>query len=354
MSTRIDDVVVHPRRSTADREVLLEVSDLTKHFPITEYRGVLPTKKTVKAVDGVSFDLAAGETLGLVGESGCGKTTTGRLVTRLEQPTSGSILFEGQDIASYSEGKLRPLRRDIQMIFQDPYASLNPRYTVGNIIATPIRVHKLMPKNKIKGRVQELLELVGLNPEHINRYPNEFSGGQRQRIGIARALAVEPRVIVADEPVSALDVSIQAQVMNLMENLRREFNLAFVFVAHDLGVVRHFCDRVAVMYLGRIVEIGDREQIYGNPLHPYTQALLSAAPDINVVRGVARQERIRLEGDVPSPIDPPSGCTFRTRCWKAQEVCATTPPALESKGDDALHRAACHFAEPRAITVETA
>ena len=350
MSTRIDDVVVHPRQATADREVLLEVSDLTKHFPITEYSGILPTKKTVKAVDGVSFDLAAGETLGLVGESGCGKTTTGRLITRLEQPTSGSIMFEGQDIAKYSEGKLRPLRRDIQMIFQDPYASLNPRYTVGNIIATPIRVHKLMPSNKVKGRVQELLELVGLNPEHINRYPNEFSGGQRQRIGIARALAVEPRVIVADEPVSALDVSIQAQVMNLMENLRREFNLAFVFVAHDLGVVRHFCDRVAVMYLGRIVEIGDREQIYGRAVHPYTQALLSAAPDINVVRGMARQERIRLEGDVPSPIDPPSGCTFRTRCWKAQDVCAGERPVLESKDGDPTHRAACYFPEARTIT----
>ena len=355
MSTRLSDTIVHPRAATADREVLLEVTDLTKHFPITEYNGLLPTKKTVKAVDGVSFDLAAGETLGLVGESGCGKTTTGRLVTRLEQPTSGSIVFEGQDIAQLKENKLRPLRRDIQMIFQDPYASLNPRYTVGNIIATPIRVHKLMPENQVKGRVQELLELVGLNPEHINRYPNEFSGGQRQRIGIARALAVEPRVIVADEPVSALDVSIQAQVMNLMDRLRREFNLAFVFVAHDLGVVRHFCDRVAVMYLGRIAEIGDREEIYGNPQHPYTQALLSAAPDINVVRGIAKQERIRLSGDVPSPIDPPSGCTFRTRCWKAQEVCATNRPELESRGHTSgLHQTACHFPESRVISTELA
>lgn len=354
MSTRLDDTIVHPRQATADREVLLQVTDLVKHFPITEYNGLLPTKKTVKAVDGVSFDLTAGETLGLVGESGCGKTTTGRLVTRLEKPTSGSIMFEGHDIAQYSEGRLRPLRRDIQMIFQDPYASLNPRYTVGNIIATPIRVHKLMPEKQVKGRVQELLELVGLNPEHINRYPNEFSGGQRQRIGIARALAVEPKVIVADEPVSALDVSIQAQVMNLMDRLRREFNLAFVFVAHDLGVVRHFCDRVAVMYLGRIAEIGDREQIYGNPQHPYTQALLSAAPDINVVRGMARQERIRLEGDVPSPIDPPSGCTFRTRCWKAQEVCATDRPELDPSATDPQHRIACHFPESRVISTEVA
>ncbi|SNC59185.1 peptide/nickel transport system ATP-binding protein/oligopeptide transport system ATP-binding protein [Kytococcus aerolatus] len=352
MSTRLEDAIVHPRRATADREVLLEVKDLQKYFPITEYEGLLPKKKTVKAVDGVSFDLAAGETLGLVGESGCGKTTTGRLITRLETPTAGSITFQGQELADLSEGKLRPLRRELQMIFQDPYASLNPRYTVGNIIATPIRVHKLLPEKQIKGRVQELLELVGLNPEHINRYPNEFSGGQRQRIGIARALAVEPQVIVADEPVSALDVSIQAQVMNLMEKLRREFNLAFVFVAHDLGVVRHFCDRVAVMYLGRIVEIGDREQIYGNPKHPYTQALLSAAPDINVVRGLAKQERIRLEGDVPSPIDPPSGCTFRTRCWKAQDVCASTRPDLSPDPGDERHRIACHFPESRVLTTD--
>jgi peptide/nickel transport system ATP-binding protein len=325
---------------------LLEVTDLVKHFPVKEYAGIFPTTLQTRAVDGVSFALHAGETLGLVGESGCGKTTTGRLVTRLLEPTSGSIKFQGTEIAHLKESKLRGMRRDLQIIFQDPYGSLNPRYTVGNIIGTPLQVHNLLPKNKRRARVQELLELVGLNPEHINRYPNEFSGGQRQRIGIARALAVEPRLIIADEPVSALDVSIQAQVMNLLQKLRREFDLSFIFVAHDLGVVRHFCDRVAVMYLGKIVELGDKDAIYGRPQHPYTQALLSAAPDLNVVRGQAPKERIRLVGDVPSPINPPSGCRFRTRCWKAQDVCAREEPALvDRNGSGPGHTIACHFPE---------
>ncbi|MBB2891282.1 ABC transporter ATP-binding protein [Flexivirga oryzae] len=335
--------VVHD--SNRDREILLTVTDLVKHFPVKEYTGLFPKTLQTRAVDGVSFDLAKGETLGLVGESGCGKTTTGRLVTRLLDPTSGSIEFQGHDIAHLKEKQLRPLRRDIQMIFQDPYGSLNPRFTVEKIIGAPLEIHSMVPKNQVKARVQELLELVGLNPEHVNRYPNEFSGGQRQRIGIARALAVEPKIVVADEPVSALDVSIQAQVMNLMSKLRRELGIAFVFIAHDLGIVRHFCDRIAVMYLGKMVEVGDREDIYERPQHPYTQALLSAAPDLNVVRGAVPNERIRLIGDVPSPIDPPSGCRFRTRCWKAQEICAAEEPPLDPAKDKPEHVIACHFPE---------
>ncbi|TWE12507.1 ABC transporter ATP-binding protein [Rudaeicoccus suwonensis] len=343
--------------ATGDAAPLLEVTDLVKHYPVKEYARLFPKTLQTRAVDGVSFSLKAGETLGLVGESGCGKTTTGRLITRLIEPTSGSIRFDGTDIATIKESKLRPLRRDFQLIFQDPYQSLNPRQTVGTIVGTPLAVHNLVPKNKIKARTAELMELVGLNPEHLNRYPNEFSGGQRQRIGIARALAVEPKLIVADEPVSALDVSIQAQVMNLMEDLRQKLGLAFVFIAHDLGVVRHFCDRVAVMYLGKIVEIGASDDIYTAPQHPYTQALLSAAPDLNVVRGAEPNERIRLTGDVPSPIDPPTGCRFRTRCWKAQEVCSTTEPVLETP-DSAVrgsaHRLACHFPEVRTDLVAEA
>jgi len=333
---------------------LLEVQNLVKHFPV---RGEGPVRRTVakvQAVDGVSFTLAEGETLGLVGESGCGKTTTGRLITRLLEPTSGRILFDGTDIAHLPEKRMRPYRRELQLIFQDPYSSLNPRHTVGTIVGTALRVHRLVPRNRELVRIQELLEVVGLNPEHYNRYPSEFSGGQRQRIGIARALAVEPKVIIADEPVSALDVSIQAQVMNLLEDLRREFGLAFLFISHDLGVVRHFCDRIAVMYLGRIVEIGTREAIYGEPRHPYTQALLSANPDLGVVRGTPPRERIRLTGDVPSPINPPSGCRFRTRCWKAEDVCAETEPPLEEKSDGQW--AACHFAAPptRSIVADLA
>ncbi|YAL82004.1 ABC transporter ATP-binding protein [Dermacoccaceae bacterium W4C1] len=291
--------VIHPMPAGRPAP-LLKVTDLKKHYPVREFEGLLPTKSIIKAVDGVSFEVAPGETLGLVGESGCGKTTTGRMITRLIDSTEGSIEFEGREISKLKESEMRPLRRDLQLIFQDPYGSLNPRQTVNTIVGTPLEIHNLVAKDKRKARVQELLELVGLNPEHVNRYPNEFSGGQRQRIGIARALAVEPRLIVADEPVSALDVSIQAQVMNLLEKLRKELNLAFVFVAHDLGVVRHFCDRVAVMYGGEIMEYGTRSEIYDNPQHPYTQTLLAAAPDINAVRNpearAARKARAVAQG----------------------------------------------------------
>jgi peptide/nickel transport system ATP-binding protein len=344
MSNTVRTVDTAPTAATP----LLQVRDLKMHFPIKEAVGLRRTRKVVQAVDGVSFDLEPGGSLGLVGESGCGKSTTGRMITRLLTPTAGSIMFKGTDIAQLKEKDLRPFRRDLQIVFQDPYSSLNPRQTVSNIISTPLRVHNLVPRGKELARVQELLERVGLNPEHHNRYPNEFSGGQRQRIGIARALAVEPEVIIADEPVSALDVSIQAQVMNLMDDLRRDLGIAFVFIAHDLGVVRHFCDRVAVMYLGKIVELGTKEEIYRAPQHPYTQALLSAAPDLGTIRGVPPKERIRLVGDVPSPIDPPSGCRFRTRCWKAQDICATQePPLVRHEQSGLTHVAACHFAEPK-------
>ncbi len=325
---------------------LLELENVKMHFK-TKGEGFFAREtKWVQAVDGVDLTLKPGETLGLVGESGCGKSTTARLITRLLTPTAGEIRYQGVDIAHMSERQLRPYRREIQLIFQDPYSSLNPRHTVGTIVGTALRTHGMVAKSGELSRVQELLEVVGLNPEHYNRYPHEFSGGQRQRIGIARALAARPKIIVADEPVSALDVSIQAQVMNLLENLRKELGIAFVFIAHDLGVVRHFCDRVAVMYLGRVVEEGPRDQLYNAPQHPYTQALLSAVPDIGVVRGVPPKSRIRLVGDVPSPVDPPSGCRFRTRCWKAEDICATNDPSLEEKAPD--QRVACHFAEPPA------
>ncbi len=322
---------------------LLQVEGLQKYFPVKSGGLLRRTVGHVQAVDGVSFTLEKGGSLGLVGESGCGKTTTGRVITRLYDPTAGSVKFEGDEIGHLGRRAMLPYRREIQLIFQDPYSSLNPRHTVGSIVAAPIAVHKTVPKGKVVGRVQELLEVVGLNPEHYNRYPSEFSGGQRQRIGIARALALNPKLIVADEPVSALDVSIQAQVVNLLQDLQREFNIAFLFIAHDLAIVRHFCPRVAVLYLGKIVETGDRDQIYNTPHHPYTQALLSAAPDVKQAAIGGRRERIRLVGDVPSPINPPSGCRFRTRCWKAQNICAEQePPLLEVGG----RLVACHFAEP--------
>jgi oligopeptide transport system ATP-binding protein len=328
-------------------EPLLSVDGLVKHFPLTQ--GIL-FKKTighVQAVDGVSFDLMPGETLGLVGESGCGKSTLAKLLMRLEEPTAGRAFYQGEDIFSFDRKRLRELRRDIQIVMQDPYTSLNPRMTVGDIIGEPYDIHpEVEPKSGRRGRVQELLELVGLDPDHINRYPHQFSGGQRQRIGIARGLALKPRIIVCDEPVSALDVSVQAQVINLLERLQGEFNLSYLFIAHDLSVVRHASDRVAVMYLGRIVEQGTEEEIYEHPTHPYTQALLSAVPQPDpTLRGAT--ERILLHGDVPSPADPPSGCRFRTRCWKAQDICSKEDPQL--KMGAAGHEDACHFSEERKI-----
>jgi peptide/nickel transport system ATP-binding protein/oligopeptide transport system ATP-binding protein len=328
--------------ASVGNETLLEIRNLKKYFPVKSGGVIRRTVAHVQAVDGVSFTLDRGQSLGLVGESGCGKTTTGRLITRLYDPTAGEINFEGKDIGPLSRRQMMPIRSEIQMIFQDPYSSLNPRHTVGTIVGTPLRVHNMVPEKKTLARVQELLEVVGLNPEHYNRYPSEFSGGQRQRIGIARALALQPKLLVADEPVSALDVSIQAQVVNLLRDVQDEYGIAFLFIAHDLAVVRHFCPDVAVMYLGKIVEIGDRETIYEHPHHPNTQALLSAAPDVKQAAIGGRRERIRLEGDVPSPINPPSGCRFRTRCWMAQEICAKVEPPLLQIG--AKHKVACHFA----------
>ncbi|NYI77765.1 ABC transporter ATP-binding protein [Nocardioides panzhihuensis] len=325
----------------ASTETVLSVENLKMHFPVKGSGVIRRTVGHVKAVDGVSFEVAKGSALGLVGESGCGKSTTGRMVTRLYKPTEGKINFEGTDIADYSGRKLQPMRREIQMIFQDPSTSLNPRHTVGSIIGAPLRIHNMVPKDKVLGRVQELLELVGLNPEHYNRYPHEFSGGQRQRIGIARAMTLQPKLLVADEPVSALDVSIQAQVINLLQDLQREFDISYLFIAHDLAIVRHFCPEVAVMYLGKIVEIGDRRSIYEHAHHPYTQALLSAVPDVKQASIGGRRERIRLEGDVPSPINPPSGCHFRTRCSLAKDICSVVEPPLLQIGKK--HKVACHF-----------
>ncbi|MEU4574352.1 ABC transporter ATP-binding protein [Nonomuraea sp. ATR24] len=334
----------------SENEPLLSVRNVEKHFPVTA--GLFKKQvAAVKAVDGISFDVFKGETLGLVGESGCGKSTTGRLVTRLLEPTGGSVEFEGRDITHLSQGKLRPLRRDMQMIFQDPYSSLNPRHTVGAIVGAPFRIQGVRTENGVKKAVQDILALVGLNPEHYNRYPHEFSGGQRQRIGIARTLALKPKLIIADEPVSALDVSIQAQVVNLLEDLQKELDLTYVVIAHDLSVVRHISDRVAVMYLGKIVEIADRKRLYSSPMHPYTNALLSAVP-VPDPKARKERERIRLKGDVPSPLNPPPACRFHTRCWKAQEICKTVEPPLETLASG--HSVACHFPENAPVAAATA
>ncbi len=334
----------------AGDEVILKAEDLVKHYPIKA--GVVRrTVGHVRAVDGVSFELYKGETLGVVGESGCGKSTLGRLLMMLEEPTSGKVTFNGVDMYKQKGAALRKIRRDIQIVFQDPYTSLNPRKTVGDIIGEPFDIHPdVAPRGSRKRRVQELLDLVGLNPEHLNRYPHQFSGGQRQRIGVARGIALNPKVLICDEPVSALDVSVQAQVVNLLERLQAELGLAYIFIAHDLSVVRHISDRVAVMYLGRIVEIGNDAEIYEHPTHPYTQALLSAVPVPDPVAEATR-EQIVLSGDVPSPANPPSGCRFHTRCWRAQELCHTADPALIDRPDGlGAHASACHFAEPLVVT----
>ncbi|MFB8141252.1 ABC transporter ATP-binding protein [Streptomyces parvus] len=334
---------------------ILQVRGLAKHYPLTQ--GILFKRQigAVRAVDGVDFDLYAGETLGIVGESGCGKSTVAKMLVHLERPTAGAIRYKGEDISKLSGRALKAVRRNIQMVFQDPYTSLNPRMTVGDIIGEPYEIHpEVAPKGSRRQKVQDLLDVVGLNPEYINRYPHQFSGGQRQRIGIARGLALNPEIIVADEPVSALDVSVQAQVVNLLDRLQAEFSLSFVFIAHDLSIVRHISDRVGVMYLGRIVEIGSDAEIYDHPTHPYTQALLSAVP---VPDPTAREhrERIILHGDVPSPANIPSGCRFRTRCWKAQERCELEVPLLAVPAEfrlvdtPARHDSACHFAEEKHV-----
>ena len=327
-----------PRQGGADP--LVQVRGLVKHFPLT--RGILIQRKigAVQAVDGVSLDVHRGETLGIVGETGCGKSTTARLIMRLLDPTAGEIRFDGQDITNLKGSRLKAIRREMQMIFQDPYSSLNPRKTIGATIGQPFAIHGLLEgKSERKRAVQELMETVGLNPEHYNRYPHEFSGGQRQRIGVARALALRPKLLIADEPVSALDVSIQAQVLNLLNDMQRELGLTLVFIAHDLSVVRHMCDRVAVMYLGRIVEIGPGDALYDFPRHPYTGALLSAVPvaDPSLRAG----DRELLSGDVPSPANPPKACRFHTRCPKAQQLCTQEDPPLQDKGTGT--EAACHF-----------
>ncbi|MFE5598880.1 ABC transporter ATP-binding protein [Streptomyces coelicoflavus] len=329
-------------KGAAPGETLLKVTGLQKHFPIK--KGLLQRQVgAVRAVDGIDFEVRSGETLGVVGESGCGKSTMGRLITRLLEPTAGKVEFQGKDITHLGVGGMRPLRRDVQMIFQDPYSSLNPRHTIGTIVSAPFKLQGVQPEGGVKKEVQRLLSVVGLNPEHYNRYPHEFSGGQRQRIGIARALALNPKLVVADEPVSALDVSIQAQVVNLLDDLQDELGLTYVIIAHDLSVVRHVSDRIAVMYLGKIMELADRDLLYKSPMHPYTKALMSAVPIPDPARRGAKSERILLKGDVPSPIAPPSGCRFHTRCWKATQICTTTEPPLKELRPG--QQVACHHPE---------
>ncbi|MDH6123223.1 dipeptide ABC transporter ATP-binding protein [Kitasatospora sp. GP82] len=332
-------------------EPILEVRNLVKYFPLTQ--GVLFKRQigAVQAVDGISFELHKGETLGIVGESGCGKSTLAKVLMSLERATAGEVLFKGEEISRLKGAALKAVRRNIQMVFQDPYTSLNPRMTVGDIIGEPFEIHpEVAPKGDRRKAVQDLLDVVGLNPEYINRYPHQFSGGQRQRIGIARGLALKPEIIICDEPVSALDVSVQAQVINLLEQLQGEFDLSYMFIAHDLSIVRHISDRVGVMYLGKMVEIGSDEQIYEHATHPYTQALLSAVP-VPDPTGREGRERIILSGDIPSPANPPSGCRFRTRCWKAEERCSTELPllAVPSLEGPAAHESACHFAAEREV-----
>jgi len=321
-------------------EIILEARDLQKYFPTGASKLLQRPTQVVQAVDGVSFSLRRGKTLAIVGESGCGKSTLARLLARLIEPTSGSVLLNGENVSTASSKQLLKMRRDIQVVFQDPYACLNPRHSIGQSIGTPIRIQKTLNRSDEKQRVFELLELVGLSREHYNRFPHEFSGGQRQRAGIARALALQPKVIIADEPVSALDVSIQAQILNLLEKLQADLGLSYVFIAHDLSVVRHIADEVAVMYLGKIVEIGTPEAVYGAPSHPYTKALMSAVPVPNPQAG-AKRKRIILTGDVPSPVNPPSGCRFRTRCPKVQDICSVDEPLLIDRGQG--HLVACHF-----------
>jgi oligopeptide/dipeptide ABC transporter ATP-binding protein len=321
---------------------LLKIEGLKKHFATTTGGAFSKSKATVKAVDGVDLEIYPGQTIGLVGESGCGKTTAGRTILKLYEPTEGRITFEGRDITKLSPKEMKPLRSQMQMIFQDPFASLNPRHTVGTLIGAAFEIQGVTPEGGIEAEVQRLMKRVGLNPEHINRYPHEFSGGQRQRIGVARAIALRPKLIVADEPVSALDVSIQAQVVNLLEDLQDEFNMAYIFVAHDLSVVQHISDRVIVMYLGKVMEEAEKVDLFTHPRHPYTKALLSAVPVADPIKG-RKRERIILQGDLPSPVNPPSGCVFNTRCWKATDKCRTEVPQLLQIGTN--HRIACHYPE---------